>query len=106
MRVMRIPLFESLWHGICSSVFLFEEGIEVEDALPITWTSEAPTEPGWYWFALSDYEWQIVRVVIRPGHKYMCISAWGSEEYIRVNGIVANWAGPIPEPTIPVINEN
>ena len=60
----------------------------------LTWTSEKPTAPGWYWWRsptdrvmICDvYEWDYMFFVTTIG------------EPLRVGGMAGQWAGPIPEP--------
>ena len=56
------------------------------DALTLTWTDEAPTEPGWYWCEYKAYgtgKWVI-------GME----SKWTASTVLRGR----RWAGPIPKP--------
>jgi hypothetical protein len=65
----------------------------------LRWSREPPTEPGWYW--VKDHVGTgIVEVVIRPGHRYLAIyeDSYPKGNFIPVAGILAEWAGPIPEP--------
>jgi hypothetical protein len=64
-----------------------------------TWTSELPTEPGWYWFRDEGGAKGITRV-LRYGDLRM--EAAG----IRLDGIYwrgARWCGPLVEPPDPAI---
>ena len=68
------------------------------------WTTDKPTEPGWYWMDDGD-NWykQAVRIDVAPrslGTEQLCVYS-GIAEFV---GLVDNckegakWAGPIPEP--------
>jgi len=71
------------------------------------WTTEPPTEPGWYWVKgydpynppTGEQVW-IDEVVIRPGHKYLAITglvAYGIRDFTAVKKMGAKWCGPIKE---------
>jgi len=72
---------------------------EVEDML--RWTSEPPTEPGWYWLEYHLYS-SLVEVIIRPGHNYLIwdyVKPFSPRNSISVAEMgKAKWAGPIPRP--------
>jgi hypothetical protein len=70
------------------------------DRLTLWWTSDKPTEPGWYWTKGPCWNWpegtaRIVEVVLHDGK---CRVAAGllSRWFTRPEG--AEWAGPIPLP--------
>ena len=76
------------------------------NALPrhLRWTSETPTEPGWYWYRRTDGGG---RSVVMLYNAYldgrMCVYRYPEKPVPAknfCNGDV-EWAGPIPEPQEP-----
>jgi len=65
------------------------------------WTSDKPTEPGWYWKRQIRYKFpRIVMIEVKrfktsPKSLYI----YAAKEISRVVG--AEWAGPIPKPEEP-----
>lgn len=64
----------------------------------MTWTTEKPARPGWYWYRLSheDYKPEIVSVN-EIGYKMNAV--WptsGKSEFIE--GMLGEWAGPLEPP--------
>ena len=74
----------------------------------LKWTTEPPTEPGWYWW--REYPepgaLHMVKVARRPpyGRMVILLSATevrpvsGRQAYEMQRGMHAQFAGPIPEP--------
>lgn len=69
----------------------------------MNWTTEFPTEEGWYWL-LRDNEGTIILETYRDKGELCCwnINNEGYEtqtlrEYQKTH-LVTYWAGPIPEP--------
>lgn len=66
------------------------------------WTTNPPTEVGWYWMQNLDdsTDMHIEFVFARPGHSYLCIQADGEgrRNFIPVQRLKCKWAGPIQEP--------
>lgn len=56
------------------------------------WSTEPPTEPGWYWVKPVDGE----RCVKR--YSELDIAAY-HKAFLRLRKAGWEWAGPIPEPT-------
>ena len=62
------------------------------------WTTEPPTEPGWYWRQQGHCIPTIVKVTDRNfgrGEKCLAVDGETREYFLTCN---AQWAGPIPEP--------
>jgi hypothetical protein len=64
--------------------------------MKLTWTTDKPTEPGWYWFQDSWVGPYIVWIYWADSSKKDLI-AHGREDY-SVSVRYGQWAGPIPEP--------
>ncbi len=68
----------------------------------MTWTSEPPKEPGWYWlYTFGAVE--IVKIVYSDYHKELWLEKMGTgmhQKYSKFleQQIPHKWAGPIPEP--------
>ena len=67
----------------------------------MNWTTDKPTETGWYW--INDFDTiEVIKVFKRPGHNYLCvyknIRHFGSPDYIPINYMDCEWSGPIDEP--------
>lgn len=78
----------------------FEKAAEVWNSLPryLQWTTEKPTEPGWYWRKQGYCEPIIVKVTDRNfGRSEKCLAVDGEtrEYFLTCN---AQWAGPISKP--------
>ncbi len=61
----------------------------------MTWTTQKPTQPGWYWWRIYDDEpWQVVQVCVKGDrifHKRI-----GSQ--FEIDTSKGAWSGPIKEP--------
>ena len=62
------------------------------------WTTDAPTEDGWYWLSRKrgDLRPRIARVY-RHFKGYIAISEWPLDQR-DVTTLDYIWAGPLPEP--------
>lgn len=58
----------------------------------LTWTTERPTVPGWYWRRYPNHEYPIVCLVTPIHGEVFC----DSEAIQTYAGCL--WSGPIPEP--------
>lgn len=59
------------------------------------WTTEQPTEPGWYWFRKTGpqkFSMQPHIVKVRKCEGQLCIMNW------RIPDAHTQWSGPIPVP--------
>lgn len=73
------------------------------DSTPLAWTSERPTEPGYYWLNDGDGPPEVVRYLAwfgesRPG-VWGC--AWSDYEPTGAFSTGTLWAGPIDPPPAP-----
>ena len=64
------------------------------------WTTERPTEAGWYFYKPTPEErdldpWEILRVF---EHQETGLMAINDTDYDSVANLHGEWAGPIPEP--------
>ena len=71
--------------------------------MTLTWTTQRPTVPGWYWLDWFEVKPQVVLVTIRPSDSYSTVWFNGTEisetvEVIHKDWESTRWAGPIPEP--------
>lgn len=70
----------------------------------MTWTSEPPTKPGWYWIRINGNEADIVRINKRTVHgkKHLTISSVGENYALPIEWLTIKfkyeWAGSIEEP--------
>ena len=76
--------------------------IERTDVKPYAWTTDKPTEPGWYWFcgrycSSTVMEHKIMRVY-DDEHGGMRIPSTDHSPDDLVGAWFGQWAGPIPEP--------
>ena len=67
---------------------------------PLQWTSEPPTEPGWYWYRLNERDNISITYVDVYGtvityYPNLCPDGWSRQNLKNIHG---QWAGPIPEP--------
>jgi len=64
------------------------------------WTSDNPTQPGWYWWRRYDFETMILKVV-RDSQQVLRVGVV-EDEYLLTNQSVENlngeWAGPLEPP--------
>ena len=106
--------WEAGWEVQCGNCYMSsgiaqtkEKAVEVWNALPrhLCWTTETPTEPGWYWNRVAGKETLPVRLYYDSngtlcyqvaGLPYEC---WLAEALADEPG--CEWAGPIPEPQEP-----
>ena len=67
------------------------------------WTTELPTEPGWYWFRNARLDKPTIVKVERYNKKLGAIIYHGLTRgcayFITVHDDTGEWAGPIEEPT-------
>lgn len=72
----------------------------------LTWTSETPTEPGWYWArnkgSVSMYRKQVLEIVCWDDGVLVLMLDCGKRIPIADNLM---WAGPIPVPEEPYMRE-
>lgn len=62
------------------------------------WTTEKPTEPGWYWWRLDERKSPIV--FLRCGDNFhTVIDLYDGWDGTSPDG--GEWSGPIPEPEEP-----
>lgn len=60
----------------------------------LTWTSEVPTEAGWYWYLRKGKDEPRV-VHAEPDGERLCAVGWG------VKALRGRWSGPLPTPSEP-----
>lgn len=62
----------------------------------MTWTTEKPTEPGWYWYRAREHKMWVAEVI--KTHTGLRIHfEWGWQNLESVNR-TSEFAGPIPMP--------
>lgn len=59
---------------------------------PLTWTTERPTQPGWYWIKGEDYAVQVAQLTDQ-----LWWEGFGEEGFYEANTFT-HFAGPLPEP--------
>ena len=64
----------------------------------MTWTSEKPKAPGWYWWRPVPHGGQIVFVF--ACNAGLCVD-FGNGDAIPITSITYQWAGPITKPEEP-----
>ena len=66
------------------------------------WTTDKPTEPGWYWIDDGDgWDFSVVKVSLNYKQDLFVSSIYNEDnEAVPINEFdyVTRWAGPIPEP--------
>ena len=63
----------------------------------MTWTTQTPDEPGWYWYRSDHYHASIVLVERRKGDGTlrMCSDEWAFTSNLPRHG---EWCGPLEVP--------
>lgn len=57
-----------------------------------SWTRQAPTQPGWYWYRSKNARRRVIEIIERDGH--LEVFAKGGFPY----GPDAEWSGPLEPP--------
>jgi hypothetical protein len=57
----------------------------------MTWTTEKPTKPGWYWYRLHVNDQALVVVRVEP--EYDLVGPWGDGSDSQLSDMVGQWAG-------------
>lgn len=85
---------------------LMDRWIDVHVTFDLGWTTEKPTEPGWYW-AFPDAKqnpehegWQIVRVWKSEPRSKLNVEIMGTARHTEFDEFV-RWIGPISQPEPP-----
>jgi len=69
--------------------------------IPLIWTAETPTTPGWYW--CGPVKKNVMSVVqVRQVDGARTLYAVAGDWRQPISKIEALWAGPIPEPEYPI----
>jgi hypothetical protein len=77
------------------------EPFEKDNCQPFTWTDEAPTEEGFYWYREKEHDLRgVVQVFDRP-NPGLSVNGLLYERQ-PVNSLDGQWAGPIPPPKQPL----
>ena len=61
------------------------------------WTTEPPTQEGWYWMRVDDEDPQIVKVFYSPNRGKFIFT----DEEDHDVGCYSHWLGPLPVPELP-----
>ena len=71
----------------------------------MTWSTDKPTQPGWYWYRGNDYFDEDVIVEVKDSIGELCVFhyrfiAQGEDEVCPepIESFRGQWAGPIPMP--------
>lgn len=84
-----------------------EEAAEAWNSLPrhLRWTTDTPTEPGWYWNRVAGKESLPMRLYYDSDGEYCYQVAGLPDDCWLVSDLAdevgCEWAGPISEPTEP-----
>lgn len=64
----------------------------------LLWSSEAPTQPGWYWYT-SETRKPVIGEVLKFRCDYLHLRD-EHNRYVPIHDcdLITAWAGPIPEP--------
>lgn len=67
------------------------------------YSQDKPTEPGFYWVIDCEGHEYVERVLVRPGHSYLCVydepnRMTGKREFLSISHLPWWWAGPIKRP--------
>lgn len=85
----------------CRNVLVGEHELGYLRSLVLTWTTEAPTEPGWYWAKPAVGAADIVEVSRKGGAMSVVFySAFSPPDNVYVDDIDCQWAGPIEPPEV------
>ena len=69
----------------------------------MTWTTDVPKEPGFYWMRSSKITAEVCCVFFSPFHDGLHVMRVYNDESEPLEGFVscrrdAQWAGPLPDP--------
>lgn len=72
-----------------------------EEEHNMTYTTNKPTQPGWYWMKDGSAEVCVqVEIGTCDGYYFECVWQIGSKKPVPLSTMKGMlWAGPIPEPT-------
>jgi len=71
----------------------------------MTWTTTAPTGPGFYWYRYFRYPGKIGHVWRDNGTGKLHLFEFDGGGHMDVDLLSCEWAGPIPHPTEPTPTE-
>ena len=66
----------------------------------MTWTTDAPTKPGWYWFQVRRMKPRVIEVIAEHEPERLLI-AESSTPVDVLAGSIYRWAGPLDPPQEP-----
>ena len=66
----------------------------------MTWTTDAPTKPGWYWFQVRRMKPRVIEVIAEHEPERLLI-AESSTPVDVLAGSIYWWAGPLDPPQEP-----
>lgn len=84
----------------CGSLVYRVEGsaVQLYEPMPthLVWTTDKPTQPGYYWMQNEDWGPGIVYIWQHPLGRLEV--EWGDDSYILDGFDADKWAGPLPVP--------
>ena len=80
------------WYSLALSV---RRHVAAQGWTGMTWTTEKPTKPGWYWWRNNASEPRVVNIWQSRVHASI-LKASGLGEVLYCDG---EWAGPLEPPT-------
>ena len=63
----------------------------------MTWTTDTPTKPGWYWFRVRQMKPRIIEVIAEHEPERLLISE-SATPVDALQGSIYGWAGPLEVP--------
>ena len=66
----------------------------------MTWTTDTPTHPGWYWFQPHNMKPRVIELIAEQEPQRLLI-AESSTPVDTLEGTTYRWAGPIDSPEEP-----
>jgi len=67
----------------------------------LTWTTDTPTKPGWYWCQMRDMRPHVVEVVAAQDSRRLTVAQ--TETYVDdLEPENYRWAGPLIQPSEPL----
>ena len=63
----------------------------------LTWTTDTPTKPGWYWSQMRGGRPQVIELAVEPGSTRLTVAQTGAY-VVDLEAENHRWAGPLVLP--------